>query len=195
MKGEVLVVDNASTDCSGKLAKSAGARVITASVQGYGSALQTGIQAAGYEYILMLDADDSYDVFDGMAMLEKLWEGYDLVIGNRFAGEMENGAMPWLHRYLGNPLLSALGRKWSGASVKDFHCGIRAFRREAIEQLALETTRMEFASEMIMKAAAKKLKIAETPCGLHKDGRNGKSHLRMVRDGTRHIICMWKNRK
>lgn len=194
INGEVLVVDNASTDFSGELAQNAGARVVTAGIQGYGSALQEGIRAAGYKYILMLDADDSYDVFDGKVMLDKLEEGYDLVIGNRFAGELEKGAMPWLHRYLGNPLLSALGRRWSGATVKDFHCGIRAFKKEAIEQLGLETTRMEFASEMIMKAAARKLKITETPCRLRKDGRNGKSHLRTVRDGIRHVVCMWENR-
>ncbi|MBE5950960.1 MAG: glycosyltransferase family 2 protein [Lachnospiraceae bacterium] len=195
IEGEVLVVDNNSTDASAKLAKEAGARVVCERKQGYGAALRAGIRSAEGEYILMLDADGSYDVAEGMPFLEKLGEGYDFVIGNRFAGEIETGAMPWLHRRIGNPLLSALGRKLSHTKIGDFHCGMRAFRKESIGNLQLMTEQMEFASEMIMKAAANACKMTEVPCNLYRDKREGRSHLRPVRDGLRHLCCMWKNRK
>ena len=193
LQGEVLIADNASTDASFELAGNAGARVISVLEQGYGAALSAGIAAAEYEYILMLDADASYDVFEGKEMLNKLDEGYDLVIGNRFKGGIEKGAMPWLHRYIGNPLLSALGRRLSHTNINDFHCGMRAFYKTRIVELDLKTTQMEYASEMIMKAARNNLKITEVPCKLHRDGRSGKSHLRTIRDGVRHVICLWKN--
>lgn len=195
MTGEVLVVDNAGTDASARLAKEAGARVVSAPVRGYGSALSVGIQAAQYEYILMLDADASYDVFEGKSFLDRLDEGFDFVIGNRFRGGIERGAMPWLHRHIGNPFLSALGRRWSQAEIGDFHCGMRAFRKEKAEMLSLQATQMEFASEMIMKAAKEGLKLTEVPCNLYRDKRGGRSHLRTWRDGFRHLICMWKNRR
>ena len=194
MTGEVLVVDNAGTDAAAKLAKEAGARVVSAPVRGYGAALSVGIQAAQYEYILMLDADASYDILEGKSFLDRLDEGYDFVIGNRFRGGIERGAMPWLHRYIGNPVLSWLGKHWSGTDIGDFHCGMRAFRKEAVEKLELKTTQMEFASEMIMKAAKEGLKLTEVPCNLYRDKRGGRSHLRTWRDGFRHLICMWKNR-
>ena len=193
--GEVLVIDNASSDTSAERAKLAGARVVRAEEQGYGVALRKGIFEASGEYILMLDCDASYDVYEGTEFLNKLEEGYDLVIGNRFKEEMEAGAMPWLHRYIGNPALSWLGRHWSGTDVRDFHCGMRAFRKDAVEKLGLKTTKMEFASEMIMKAANEGLQLTEVPCKLYRDGRDGKSHLRTVRDGFRHLICMWSIRK
>ena len=195
MTGEVLVVDNAGTDAAAKLAKEAGARVVSAPVRGYGAALSVGIQAAQYEYILMLDADASYDILEGKSFLDRLDEDYDFVIGNRFRGGIERGAMPWLHRYIGNPVLSWLGKHWSGTDIGDFHCGMRAFRKEAVEKLELKTTQMEFASEMIMKAAKEGLKLTEVPCNLYRDKRCGRSHLRTWRDGFRHLICMWKNRR
>ena len=195
IEGEVLVVDNNSTDASARVAKEAGARIIIEKNQGYGAALCAGIAAASGEYILMLDADGSYDVTEGLGFLEKLEEGYDFVIGNRFAGKIENRAMPWLHRYVGNPMLSAIGRSLSGTNIRDFHCGMRAFRKESIENLQLKTGQMEFASEMIMKAAANDCKMTEIPCNLYRDKRKGKSHLRPVQDGMRHLLCMWKNRR
>ena len=194
-EGEILVIDNGSEDASAEKAEVAGARVIQVSQKGYGVALAGGISCAKYEYVLMLDADGSYDVREGMAFLEKLEAGFDLVIGNRFLGEIHAGAMPWLHQHIGNPVLSAIGRKWSGAHIGDFHCGMRAFRKEKMEELKLEAEQMEFASEMIMKAAGAGLKMAEVPCCLYPDGREGKSHLRTVRDGIRHLICLWKNRR
>lgn len=195
LPGEILVVDNGSTDNSEKIAKNAGARVIRTIKRGYGSALATGIAKAEYEHILMMDCDMSYDVYDGKEMLYKLEEGYELVIGNRFAGGIEKGAMPWLHQYIGNPVLSALGRGLSHTDIKDFHCGLRAFCKNSILKLDLRTTQMEYASEMIMKAAQAELPIAQIPCRLYCDGRNGKSHLRTMRDGVRHLICLLKNRK
>lgn len=195
IEGEVLVVDNNSTDASERVAKEAGARIIVEKNQGYGAALCAGIAAASGEYILMLDADGSYDVTEGLGFLEKLESGYEIVIGNRFAGEIEGRAMPWLHRYIGNPLLSAIGRRLSGANIRDFHCGMRAFRKESIQKLRLSTKQMEFASEMIMRAATDGCRMTEIPCNLYRDKRKGKSHLRPVRDGMRHLVCMWKNRK
>lgn len=193
--GEVLVVDNGSTDTSAGLAKKAGARVISEPKRGYGAAILAGISVAKSDYILMLDADGSYDAAEGKEFLEKLLEGYQLVIGNRFLGGIEPGAMPWLHRYIGNPLLSGLGRKWYRTEIGDFHCGMRAFCRRSVLELGLQTTQMEFASEMILKAVRKGLRIAEVPCRLYPDGRNGKSHLRTFRDGMRHLWCLWHNRK
>lgn len=193
--GEVLVIDNAGTDASARIAEGAGAKVVYAPVRGYGAALSVGMKAARYECILMLDADASYAISEGMVFLDRLEDGCDLVVGNRFRGGIEKGAMPWLHRYIGNPVLSALGRQWSLTSIGDFHCGMRAFRKEKIEGLCLQATQMEFASEMIMKAAKEGLKLAEVPCKLYRDGRGGRSHLRTLRDGCRHLVCMWENRR
>lgn len=185
--GEVLVSDNGSTDGSAQIAEAEGARVVSAPVRGYGSALITGCREARGKYVIMGDADDSYDLHDLMPFLEKLREGYDLVIGNRFEGGIEKGAMPWSHRYIGNPFLSFVGRTRFHSRIKDFHCGLRGYDREAILALGLETTGMEYASEMIVKAELKGLKITQVPTTLKKDGRSGPSHLNSMHDGWRHL--------
>jgi hypothetical protein len=185
--GEVLVADNGSTDGSQLAAERAGARVIHVDRRGYGAALVGGIAAARGRYVIMGDADDSYDFARLEAFVEKLREGYPLVMGNRFRGGIEPGAMPRLHRYLGNPLLSFIGRLFFRARVGDFHCGLRGFDREAMLGLGLRTRGMEFASEMVVKAALAGWRIAEVPTRLHRDGRGRASHLRSWRDGWRHL--------
>lgn len=185
--GEVLISDNGSTDGSADIAEAEGARVVHAPVKGYGSALIKGCKEAKGRYVIMGDCDDSYDFSNLMPFLEKLREGEDLVVGNRFAGGIEKGAMPWSHRYIGNPFLSFIGRKRFHSKVKDFHCGLRGYNREAILSLDLQTTGMEYASEMIVKAGLKGLKVTEVPTRLRKDGRSGRPHLRSVRDGFRHL--------
>lgn len=185
--GEVLIADNGSTDGSADIAAAEGARVVHAPVKGYGSALIKGCGEAKGRYVIMGDCDDSYDFSNLMPFLEKLREGEDLVVGNRFAGGIEKGAMPWSHRYIGNPFLSFIGRKRFHSKVKDFHCGLRGYNREAILSLDLQTTGMEYASEMIVKAGLKGLKVTEVPTKLRKDGRSRPPHLRSVRDGFRHL--------
>jgi len=185
--GEVLVADNGSGDGSAALAEQAGARVIAVARRGYGTALGAGIAAARGRYIVMGDADDSYDFSRLDAFVEKLREGFPLVIGNRFRGGIRPGAMPALHRYLGNPLLSALGRLFFRTHVSDFHCGLRGFEREAVLALGLKTTGMEFASELIARAALAGWRIAEVPTTLDPDRRGRPSHLRSWRDGWRHL--------
>ena len=185
--GEILISDNGSTDVSAEIAVKEGARVVSAPVQGYGSALIKGSEEAKGKYVIMGDCDDSYDFLNLMPFLEKLREGYDLVIGNRFAGGIEKGAMPWSHRYLGNPFLSFVGRKRFHSKVRDFHCGLRGYNRESIQSLGLQTTGMEYASEMIVKAELKGLKVTEVPTTLKKDGRSRPPHLRSMRDGWRHL--------
>ena len=185
--GEVIVADNGSTDGSQALAEAAGARVVHIDRRGYGAALQGGIEASRGTYVLMADADDSYDL-DGIApFVAALDDGADLVMGNRFAGGVEPGAMPWLHRYVGNPVLSFVGRLFFGSKIRDFHCGLRGFRRDAILGLDLRTTGMEFASEMVVRATLSNLEIAEVPTILRPDGRTRTPHLRTWRDGWRHI--------
>ena len=185
--GEVLVADNGSTDGSQQIAIAEGARVIAVPTRGYGAALMAGIEAARGEYVLMADADASYDFGHLPRFLNKLEQGYDLVMGNRFSGEIKPGAMPLLHRYLGNPVLSFIGRLFFGIPVRDFHCGIRAMRRDAILGLRLQTTGMEFASEMVVKSSLAGLRIAEVPTTLSPDGRSRPPHLRTWRDGWRHL--------
>lgn len=185
--GEVLVADNGSTDGSQKIATDEGARVVPVPVRGYGAALMAGIEAARGKYILMADADASYDFGHLPRFLAKLEEGYDLVMGNRFLGEIKPGAMPPLHRYLGNPVLSFIGRLFFGIPVHDFHCGLRAMRREAMLRLDLHTTGMEFASEMVVKSSLGGLRITEVPTTLSPDGRTRAPHLRTWRDGWRHL--------
>lgn len=185
--GEVLVSDNGSTDGSQELAISEGARVVCAPVRGYGGALITGCQNAYGKYIIMGDADDSYDFLHLMPFVEKLREGYDLVMGDRFAGGIEDGAMPWSHRYIGNPVLSFVGRVFFKSNIRDFHCGLRGYNRESILNLDLQTTGMEYASEMVVKAELNGLRIAEVPTTLSKDGRSRPPHLRSMRDGWRHL--------
>ncbi|MGE9761333.1 glycosyltransferase family 2 protein [Pseudomonas sp. PDM20] len=187
VQGEVLVADNGSTDGSQALAEKAGARVISVRSRGYGAALQGGIDEAAGAFVIMGDADDSYDFERLEGMLERLREGYELVMGNRFAGGIEKGAMPFLHRYLGNPVLSFIGRLFFKAPVGDFHCGLRGFSREAILKLDLNSPGMEFASEMVVKASLQKLRICEVPITLSPDGRSRPPHLRTWRDGWRHL--------
>jgi hypothetical protein len=185
--GEVVVADNGSTDGSQRIAAELGARVIDVHVRGYGAALQAGIEASRGRFVVMADADDSYDLGSLEPFVAKLREGYDLVMGNRFAGGIAPGAMPPLHRYLGNPVLTALGRLFFRSPIRDFHCGMRGFRRDAILGLELRTTGMEFASEMVAKAALGRLRVTEVPTPLAKDGRSRPPHLRSWRDGWRHL--------
>lgn len=187
LRGEVLVADNGSTDGSVAIAERLGARVVTVPVRGYGATLQGGIAAAHGRYVVMGDGDDSYDLSDLSAFVGALEGGADLVMGNRFKGQIAAGAMPFLHRYLGNPVLSWLGRLLFRAPIGDFHCGLRGFRRSAILGLSLRTTGMEFASEMVVQAALSRLVIEEVPTGLSKDGRSRPPHLRTWRDGWRHL--------
>jgi glycosyltransferase involved in cell wall biosynthesis len=187
LSGEVVVADNGSTDGSHEIADSLGARVIHVPTKGYGSALQAGIAAARGKFIIMGDADSSYDFSQIGEFLHKLDDGSDLVIGNRFAGGIKPGAMPPLHRYLGNPILTRLGRLLYKFPVRDSQCGLRAFRKDAIEKLGLQMLGMEFASEMIVKAALFHLRIAELPTVLSQDGRDRRPHLRTWRDGWRHL--------
>jgi glycosyltransferase involved in cell wall biosynthesis len=188
--GEVVVADNGSTDGSPEIAKSCKARLVQVPEPGYGSALMGGIAAAQGTYIIMGDADDSYDFFNLMPFVQKLREGYDLVMGNRFKGGIKPGGMPFLHKYLGNPILTVIGRWFFNSPVGDFHCGLRGFRKESIDRLKLQTTGMEFASEMVVKATLNKLRICEVPTTLSPDGRSRKSHLRTWRDGWRHLRFM-----
>jgi glycosyltransferase involved in cell wall biosynthesis len=185
--GEVLVADNGSTDGSQAIAIAEGARVVNVPVRGYGAALLAGIQAADSKYILMGDADDSYDFSHAPRFLEPLRKGADLVMGNRFKGGIEPGAMPPLHRYLGNPVLSLIGRVLFHIPVRDFHCGLRAFNRDSILKLNLRTTGMEFASELVVKSALYKYRIEEVATSLKPDGRSRAPHLRTWRDGWRHL--------
>ena len=185
--GEVLVSDNGSVDGSQLIAEKEGARVVHAPVRGYGGALITGCQEANGQYVIMGDADDSYAFLHLMPFLEKLREGFDLVMGNRFAGGIEEGAMPWSHRYIGNPILSFIGRVFFHSKIKDFHCGLRGYNRDSMMSLELQTTGMEYASEMVVKAELNGLKIAEVPTTLKKDGRSRPPHLRSFRDGWRHL--------
>lgn len=185
--GEVIVADNGSTDGSQEIARNAGARVVPVERKGYGSALLGGIAAARGRYILMGDADQSYDFGELPVFLEQLRQGFDLVMGNRFKGGILPGAMPPLHRYLGNPVLTAFGRLFFKSPIGDFHCGLRAFRKEAVEGLGLRTTGMEFASEMVVKASLAGLKMTEVGVKLAPDGRDRAPHLRTWRDGWRHL--------
>lgn len=185
--GEVIVADNGSTDRSVEIAKSLGARVTHITEKGYGNALQGGFKAARGKYILMADSDDSYDLENIAPFLEKLREGYDLVMGNRFKGGILPGAMPWHHRYIGNPVLSFIGKLFFRSPANDFHCGIRGFTKTAIEQINPQTTGMEFASEIVIKASILGMKVCEVPTRLFPDGRDRPPHLRSFRDGWRHL--------
>ncbi len=185
--GEVVVADNGSTDGSQAIAEKLNARVVPVPEKGYGSALRGGINAAYGKYIIMGDADDSYDFEALQPFLEKLREGNDLVMGNRFKGGIKKGAMPFLHKYLGNPVLSFIGRLFFNIKIGDFHCGLRGFSKEAFAKMNLNTTGMEFASEMIVKSKLNKLSIAEVPTILHPDGRSRPPHLNTWRDGWRHL--------
>ena len=187
VRGEVIVADNGSTDGSIAIAIAGGARVVPIAERGYGAALLGGISAARGRYVAMGDADSSYDFMALMPFLEQLRSGVELVVGNRFLGGIGRGAMPLLHRYLGNPILSLAGRLFYSAPIGDFHCGLRAFRRDSISGLHLISPGMEFASEMIVKAQLAGLSMAEVPTALAKDGRTRPPHLRSWSDGWRHL--------
>ena len=187
VSGEVIVADNGSTDGSQDIARAHGARVVDVPAKGYGSALMGGIEAARGDYVIMGDADDSYDFSQLDAFVGRLRAGDELVMGNRFAGGIAEGAMPPLHRYLGNPVLSWVGRVLFRSPIGDFHCGLRGFNRRAILNLHLQTTGMEFASEVVVKSTLGGLRVSEVPTTLHKDGRSRPPHLRSWRDGWRHL--------
>lgn len=190
VSGEILIADNGSTDGSQAICEAAGARVVPVAQRGYGHALNTGIQAARGRYVIMADADGSYDFRESGPMLEALRSGAHIVMGNRFAGGIHPGAMPWKNRYIGNPVLSYLGRLLFKIPTRDFHCGLRGGSTAAIKNLNLRTGGMEFASEMVIKAALSGLKMVETPVSLRQDGRDRPPHLRPWRDGWRHLRFM-----
>ena len=185
--GEVVVADNGSTDGSQTIAAANGARVVHIAEPGYGSALLGGIRAAHGKYVIMGDSDDSYDFSRLDAFVEQLRAGYQLVMGNRFRGGILPGAMPPMHRYLGNPMLTAIGRLFFGSGCGDFYCGLRGFDRQAILGLDLQARGMEFALEMVVKAAVLGLKVTEVPTTLSPDGRGRPPHLRRWRDGWRSL--------
>jgi hypothetical protein len=191
--GELVVADNGSSDGSQEIARHAGARVVNVRERGYGNALRAGMNAAFGRWIIIGDADDSYDFGSIAPFVRKLEEGYDLVMGCRMPqghGHIMKGAMPWKHRWIGNPLLTFLGRLFFKSPANDFHCGLRALTKETFLKMNLSSTGMEFASEMVMKAAFAKLRVAEVPITLHKDGRSRASHLRTWQDGWRHLRYM-----
>jgi glycosyltransferase involved in cell wall biosynthesis len=185
--GEVLVADNDSTDGSQDIAISNGARLVCVSERGYGAALRAGFLAARGEYVIMGDADDSYDFSHIHGFLTKLREGCDLVMGNRFAGGIRPGAMPWKNRHIGNPILSGIGRLFFGSVVHDFHSGLRGMKRSSYERLHLKTLGMEFASEMVVKAALLGMRVTEVSTTLDPDRRSRPPNLRPWRDGWRHL--------
>ncbi|HEY2557800.1 MAG TPA: glycosyltransferase family 2 protein, partial [Diaminobutyricibacter sp.] len=185
--GEIVIADNGSTDGSQAIAEANGARVVNVVDKGYGAALLGGISAANGTYVIMGDADDSYDFANLDQFVQRLRAGDDLVMGNRFLGGIEPGAMPPLHKYLGNPVLSSIGRLFFKSPIRDFHCGLRGFNRQKMLDLHLQTTGMEFASEMVVKASLGGRRVSEVPTTLKKDGRSRPPHLRSWRDGWRHL--------
>jgi glycosyltransferase involved in cell wall biosynthesis len=190
LSAEIIVADNGSTDGSQRVARELGARVVDVSRKGYGSALIGGIDASQGRFVVIGDADDSYDFEAIGPLIDKLRDGYDLVVGNRFLGGIEPGAMPWSHRWVGNPVLTLISRLFFHAPVGDTHCGLRAFRKDAYERMRLRATGMEFASEMVIKAALKGMRITEVAVVLRPDGRSRPPHLRTWRDGWRHLRFM-----
>lgn len=190
VRGEVVVADNGSTDASVAIAERLGARVVHQPTRGYGAAYLAGFAAAQGQYIVMGDSDDTYDFTDLARFITPLREGYDLVMGNRFKGEILPGAMSWSHRYIGNPILSGILRFLFGTSISDSHCGMRAFTAEAYKRMELQTPGMEFASEMVIKAVTEGLKIHEIP--ITYSPRAGESKLNSIRDAVRHLRFMLK---
>ena len=190
IEGEVLIADNGSTDRSMEIAQQLGARVVSIQEKGYGAALSGGIADARGKFVIFGDSDESYDFSDLEKFVLQLRSGVRLVVGNRFQGGIDPGAMPFLHRYLGNPVLSFIGRMLFGVPLGDFHCGLRGFDRASIQALGLHTTGMEFASEMIIRSVMSGLSVSEVPTRLGKDGRDRPPHLNTWRDGWRHLIYM-----
>ena len=193
VRGEILIADNGSTDGSQAIAEKAGARLVPVKARGYGSALIGGTRAAAGEWVIMGDADDSYDFSDINGFVKKFSEGYELIMGCRLpagGGTISPGAMPWKNRWIGNPVLSFIGRLFFKCPAHDFHAGLRGYTRTAFEKMDLQTTGMEFASEMVIKSTLKGLKITEVPITLHKDGRSRPPHLKPWRDGWRHLRFM-----
>lgn len=187
VRGEVIVADNGSTDRSVEIAKTQGAKVINIASKGYGNALRGGFDAAQGKFIIMADSDDSYDLMNLMPFLEKLRLGYELVMGNRFKGGIQKGAMPWHHKYIGNPVLSFVGKLFFKSPANDFHCGLRGFTKESFEKMNLQTSGMELASEIVIKASLLGMRTCEVPTTLAPDGRERPPHLRSFRDGWRHL--------
>jgi hypothetical protein len=187
IRGEIVVADNGSTDGSQDIARRAGARVVEVPVRGYGAAIRAGLEGAQANFVIMADADDSYALEDLGPFVEGLRAGADLVMGNRFAGGISPGAMPALHRYLGNPVLSFLGRRFFRVPIRDFHCGMRGFRRDRMREIGLQSTGMELASEMVVRSAQRSFVIIEVPTSLRPDGRSRPPHLDTWRDGWRHL--------
>src|SRR5207245_7527261 len=187
---EIIVADNGSSDGSQLIARELGARVVDVQRKGYGSALIGGIDAAQGRFVVMGDADASYDFAAISPLIAELREGYDLVVGNRFLGGIQPGAMPWSHRWVGNPVLTWISRVFFHTPVGDMHCGLRAFRKDAFERMQLRAAGMEFASEMVIKASLKGMRISEVPVVLRPDGRSRPPHLRTWRDGWRHLRFM-----
>jgi len=193
VRGEIVIADNGSTDGSQAIAEKAGVRLVPVKAKGYGSALTGGVQAAAGEWIIMGDADDSYDFSDVTGFVKKFQTGFELVMGCRLpvgGGRILPGAMPWKNRWIGNPVLSFIGRLFFKCPAHDFHAGLRGFTKTAFEKMDLQTTGMEFASEMVIKATLKRLKITEVPITLHQDGRSRPPHLKPWRDGWRHLRFM-----
>lgn len=188
--GEVIIADNGSTDGSQEIARRCGARVVHVPMRGYGAALRHGSMSASGRYIIMGDSDDSYDFSNLMPFVESLRAGNDLVMGNRFLGGVMPGAMPWKNRWIGNPILTAIGKTMFRTPIGDFHCGLRGYSAEAFRKMDLRTMGMEFASEMVMKATLLKMRVSEVPTTLSPDGRNRPPHLRPWRDGWRHLRFM-----
>ncbi|MGN0437313.1 MAG: glycosyltransferase family 2 protein [Lachnospiraceae bacterium] len=193
ISGEILVADNGSCDKSVTIARKKGARVILVQQKGYGATLRKGIAAAKGRYVIFADCDMSYNFFDCYQIYQRLIQGNALVVGNRFNRYMEKGAMPFSHQYIGVPLLSFIGRKKYGVNIKDFHCGLRGLDKNMMQYVSLQTTGMEFATELIAVFAKAKLPICQVNIRFRKDMRNGKSHIRTIRDGMRHLIYMLIN--
>ena len=192
-EGEIVVSDNGSTDSSIKIAKANDVVLTSTTKKGYGSCLRHGINAANGKYIIMGDADCSYDFREAVEMIPLLEEGYDLAMGNRFSGGIQTGAMPWKNRYIGNPFLTGVLNLLYGMKIGDAHCGLRAFKKSSFEKMNCLSEGMEFASEIVIKAGKHKMKIVEVPVKLHRDKRSGKPHLRPWRDGMRHLVFLFNN--
>lgn len=195
INGEVLVIDNGCTDKSIDIAKELGARVEFVKEKGYGNALINGSKLANGKYTIMGDADDSYNFAEILPIYEKLKEGYELVIGNRYTGKLEKGAMKFTHQYIGTPVISFMARKKFEIPVRDFNCGLRGYNTELIKKLQFQSTGMEYATEMIIKAKQENLKIIEIPINFYKDGREGASHLNAIKDGISILKIIFQNKK